>query len=80
MSQEVTTIDTRTPVVDDGAFKRHLQSTTRGHQYLKFNDGRLSADGVPEPAGKEYLCLKMEQTGHVPQGRRSAGNLRARVH
>jgi hypothetical protein len=66
MSQDVSVLhDTHTPVVDDGAFKRHLQSTTRGHQYLKFIDGRITADGIPEPAGKEYLCLKIEQVGRM---------------
>jgi hypothetical protein len=66
MTQQLATVIHNTrAVADDGAFKRHLQSTTKGHQYLKFNDGRLSADGVPEPAGKEYLCLKMEQVGRM---------------
>jgi hypothetical protein len=66
MSQEVSVLqNTRAPVADDGAFRRTSQSTTRGHQYLKFNDGRLTADGVPEPTGKEYLCLKIEQVGRM---------------
>jgi hypothetical protein len=66
MSQEVSVLhDTRAPVADDGAFKRTLRSNTRGHQYLKSVDGRLTADGVPEPEGKEYFVAKMEQTGRM---------------
>jgi hypothetical protein len=66
VSQEVSVLhDTRAPVADDGAFKRTLRSNTRGHQYLKSVDGRLTADGVLEPEGKEYFVAKMEQTGRM---------------
>jgi hypothetical protein len=66
MTQEVSVLhDTRAPVVDDGAFRRTLRSTTRGHQFLKFIDGRLTVDGIAEPAGKEYFVARMEQTGRM---------------
>jgi hypothetical protein len=66
MTTEITVLrNTRAPVVDDGNFTRHLQSTTRGYQYFKFIDGRLTADGIPEPAGKEYLIPKIDQTGRM---------------
>jgi hypothetical protein len=65
MTQEVAVSQTARAPVDDGAFKRTIQLTTRGHQYLKFVDGRLTADGIPEPAGTEYLVPRMEQVGRM---------------